>query len=132
MAGARVPLRRLSRRAVGNLASSLLLDHLRLVWYPVHVSTTATEFAQIARAVSSACGRLQLKAPGYRTPPRTLGRDRTIRRLPGGVIVAVRCTGRSVTEVAGDLIEGTLVANECIDDDARAELWVAVLEAVQP
>ena len=52
-----------------------------------------------------------LVVPGFCSPPRLPGADRTIRRSRGEPIVAVRLRGRPFTDVVADVVEGVLVAN---------------------
>ncbi|NDD17807.1 MAG: hypothetical protein EB104_02750, partial [Acidimicrobiia bacterium] len=42
---------------------------------------SATEFAAVARVLAQAAVALDLVAPGFRTPPRIVGVDRTLRRF---------------------------------------------------
>lgn len=53
-----------------------------------------------------------LAVPGFRSPPRLAGVDRTIRwSADGTCMVAVRVRGRDVADVIADMVEGVLVAN---------------------
>lgn len=73
-------------------------------------------FAALVRAVSAEARRLGLQVPGFRSPPRLVGVDRSLRRRPGtSPAVAVRLAGRSDEEVAADLVEGVIVANALVD-----------------
>ncbi len=71
-----------------------------------------------------------LEAPTFRSPPRILHVDRTLRRRAGASpTVAVRLGGRPFAAVVADMVEGVLAANELADVDAarwRRELWAAV------
>jgi len=62
-----------------------------------------------------------------------LHRDRTLRRRHGASpTVAVRLNGRPFAAVVADMVEGVLVANGLVDDDAarwRRDLWSAVERA---
>ena len=49
--------------------------------------------------------------PAFRTPPRAPAARRTIRRLPGGPVIAVRVKGRPFAEVVADMVDGVIVAN---------------------
>jgi hypothetical protein len=54
------------------------------------------------------------------------GVDRTLRRRPGGAVVAVRLKGRPWPAVLGDMIEGVVAANRLGAPAAtrlRTELW---------
>jgi hypothetical protein len=64
------------------------------------------------RAVSTEARRLGLEVPGFRSPPRLAGVDRTLRHRPGSSpSIAVRLGGRPDPAVAADLVEGVIVAN---------------------
>ncbi|MBA3289126.1 MAG: hypothetical protein H0U21_14110, partial [Acidimicrobiia bacterium] len=68
-----------------------------------------------------------LVAPGYRCPPRLVGVDRTVRRRPGGAVVAVRVKGRPWNAVLSDMIEGVVAVNDLQPPAAtriRTDLWV--------
>jgi hypothetical protein len=84
------------------------------------------EFASAARLLSAATRRAGLVAPGFRTPPRIVGVDRTIRRHPTGATVSVRVRGRPWPAIAADMIDGIVVANRLDARRAnrlRADLW---------
>lgn len=85
-------------------------------------------FAAAARAIADEARRAGLVVPGFRTPPRLHGVDRSLRRRPGGApAVAVRVLGRPLETVVADMVEGVLVANAARDrDDLRARLLAAV------
>jgi len=68
-------------------------------------------FSVAVRAVADEARRMGLTVPGFRSPPRVAGADRTIRRSNGLPIVAVRVRGRPFSDVVADVIEGVLVSN---------------------
>ena len=68
-------------------------------------------------------------APAFRTPPRRAGVARTIRRLPGGPVIAVRLRSRSPADVVADMVEGVVVANG-LTGDAAGRVRVTLLEAL--
>ena len=68
-------------------------------------------FAELARRIGAAARAAGLVVPAFRTPPRRAGVLRTIRRLPGGPVVAVRLRSRPPADVVTDMIDGVLVAN---------------------
>jgi hypothetical protein len=74
-----------------------------------------------------------LTAPGFRSPPRLVGVQRSIRRWPGGgAMVAVVVRGRPWPAVLADLVEGVVAANGLVGpraDEARARLWDALVAA---
>ena len=90
------------------------------------------KFASAARVLSQYVASRGLVAPGFRSPPRTIGLDRAIRRTTDGSggIVAVRVAGRPFTASIADMIEGVIVLNRLVAPDAdrlRAELWRIML-----
>jgi len=68
-------------------------------------------FSVAVRAVADEARRMGLTVPGFRSPPRLPGADRTIRRTSGQPVVAVRLRGRPFGDVVADVIEGVLVSN---------------------
>lgn len=96
---------------------------------------SSLHFAATVRTLASAARRRGLSVPGFRTPPKLPGADRTIRRHRGGsATVAVTVRGRPFQAVIADLIEGIVIANE-LDGAAatrvRTDLWEAVVDAHQ-
>jgi hypothetical protein len=73
---------------------------------------------------------LDLVVPGFRSPPRLVGVQRSIKRWPAGrTTVAVVVRGRPWAAVQSDLIEGVIAANGLESpaaDRARADLWAAL------
>ncbi len=99
----------------------------------VHMDARAVRFAEVGRVLSAAAREGGLEAPTFRSPPRILHVDRTLRRRPGGgaPTVAVRLGGRPFAAVVADMVEGVLAANELSDVEAarwRRDLWSAVEE----
>lgn len=89
-------------------------------------NSNTVEFASAARLLSAAARRSGLVAPGFRTPPRIVGVDRTIRRHPAGATVSVRVRGRPWPAIAADMIDGIVVTNRLDARRAnrlRADLW---------
>lgn len=87
---------------------------------------TTTQFAAAARLLASEAQRCGLEAPGFRSPPRIVGFDRTIRRRQAGGVVAVALRGRPFIAVLSDMIEGVIVVNQLRTPDAdrvRTALW---------
>ena len=68
-------------------------------------------FATVARRLGAAARAAGLTVPAFRTPPRRPGAPRTIRRLPGGPVVAVALKGRVFAEVVHDMVDGVIAAN---------------------
>jgi hypothetical protein len=95
---------------------------------------TAARFAIAARTLADAARSLGLVAPGFRSPPRLVGTERSLRRCGGRSTVSVRVRGRSWLPVLADMVEGVLVANALTGPAAaraRDELWVAVSAEVE-
>ena len=92
-------------------------------------STRYAEFAVAARVLASQAHRHGLKPPGFRSPPRAIGVDRSLRRINGGVVVSVLLRGRPFVAVLSDMVEGVVVANRLIGREAeiaRTVLWASV------
>jgi hypothetical protein len=106
------------------------VSYRALVSYPALVSHLAysirlmdpappIRFADLARRIGAATRAAGLVVPAYRTPPRRAGVTRTIRRLPGGPVVAVRLRLRPAADVVRDMVEGVVVANGLTGDAAQ-------------
>lgn len=96
------------------------------------MSATA-RFAEAARVLSAHVASLGLVVPGFRTPPRIVGVNRTLRRASDGVggVVAVRLTDRPFTAAIGDMIEGVIAINRLEPHEAdrvRSALWPVMLQ----
>jgi hypothetical protein len=89
----------------------------------------AVRFAEVARRLGAAARAAGLVVPAFRSPPRHPRALRTLRRLPGGPVVAVRVQGRALPEVLADMVEGVIVAN-ALSAEAAANVRVALLDAV--
>jgi hypothetical protein len=87
------------------------------------------QFAEVARRLAAATRAAGLVVPAFRAPPRRPGATRTLRRLPGGPVVAVRVRGRASSEVLEDMVEGVIVANE-LRAEAALHMRGALLAAV--
>jgi hypothetical protein len=87
-------------------------------------------FADAARRLGVEARRLGLVAPAFRSPPRVVGLDRTIRRRPdGGAVVAVVLRDRPWPAILSDLVDGVVAANRLAGasaDRARSSLWEAM------
>lgn len=68
-------------------------------------------FARSARCLQDAARAAGLTVPAFRSPPRRRDADRTIRRLAGGAVVAVRVRERPGATVQHDMVEGVVAAN---------------------
>ncbi|WP_419925254.1 hypothetical protein [Candidatus Poriferisocius sp.] len=87
-------------------------------------------FADAARQLGPAVRSQGLDMPSFRSPPRQVGRRRTlIRHGDGSATVAVMVQNRLWVSVLADMIEGVVVANQLDGIDAEAmrdELWAAL------
>ncbi|MDQ1446484.1 MAG: hypothetical protein QOI20_2948 [Acidimicrobiaceae bacterium] len=93
------------------------------------VDTSASlRFSSLARLLAAEARRHGLAVPGFRSPPRLAGVDRTIRwTAEGTCMVSVRVRGREVADVIADLVEGVLVANRLTGQ--AAEGWRLALRS---
>ncbi len=73
--------------------------------------SSTVRFAHAARHLGAAARAAGLTVPAFRSPPRRPGAPRTIRRLPGGPVVAVVLRDRVFTDVLSDMVEGIVIAN---------------------
>ena len=84
------------------------------------------QFAAAARLLNAESQRFGLDAPSFRSPPRVVGVDRTVRRREHGGVVAVALRDRPFVAVLGDMIEGVIVINRLVApvaDQVRTALW---------
>jgi hypothetical protein len=81
---------------------------------------TTLHFAAAARVLGREARARGLDAPGFRSPPRLEGADRTLRRRVRGAAVAVRVRGRPWAAVLADMIEGVVVVNGLVGVEADA------------
>jgi hypothetical protein len=56
---------------------------------------------------------------------------RTIRRYPGGAVVAVRLKGRPFADVTADMVDGVIAVNR-LDDTAAARMRPILAAAAEP
>lgn len=91
---------------------------------------TSVRFAAAARRLSEAARSVGIDPPGFRSPPRTPGRRRSIRReADGSATVSVALRGRPALAVIGDMIDGVVAAGgvEGVEGaQVRDELWTAL------
>ena len=96
-------------------------------------STRTSQFTAAARVLAQAAAELGLDVPGFRSPPRIVGVNRTVRRGRDGIggVVAVRLADRPFTAVIGDMLEGVIRING-LDvpeaDRVRTLLWRTMLQ----
>src|SRR6187549_14043 len=86
---------------------------------PMEPATTL-RFAATARALAQEARARGLAVPGFRSPPRVNGVDRTLRRRGASASIAVRVRGRPWADVLVDMIEGVIVANGLTGEQADA------------
>ena len=93
------------------------------------MQSSSLRFAQAVQTLATAARSMGLVVPGFRSPPRLVGVQRSIKRWSGGATVAVVVRGRPWAAVQSDLIEGVIAANGLASpaaDRARADLWAAL------
>ena len=94
---------------------------------------SSLRFADAVRVLAVEARSLGLDVPGFRSPPRLAGADRSLRRRPGASpAVAVRLAGRPFSAVVVDMVEGVIVANGLAGaaaSHARDRLLAAVAPA---
>ncbi|MCY3862692.1 MAG: hypothetical protein OXG67_12115 [bacterium] len=87
-------------------------------------------FAEAARQLGMAVRGQELVVPSFRSPPREVGRRRTLARHgDGSVTVSVMVRNRIWEAVLADMIEGVVAANQLDGIDAevlRDQLWEAL------
>ena len=92
---------------------------------------TSVRFAQIARQLNQVVAANDLEAPAFRSPPRTPGMRRSIRRRSdGSATVSVSLRGRPAVAVVADMIDGIVAANGPESDrppGLRDRLWSAAM-----
>ena len=95
--------------------------------------SATTKFTAAARVLAQRAAELDLVVPGFRSPPRIVGVNRSIRRSRDseGGVVAVRLSDRPFTAAVGDMIEGVIFTNRLEPpeaDRARTQLWRTMLQ----
>ncbi len=98
------------------------------------MEASSLRFAAAARTLGEVARAAGLVVPGFRSPPRIDGVDRTMKRQLDGagletITVSVRIKGRPWVSVLADMIDGVLAAN-CLTGPtagaARTVMWGAV------
>ena len=91
------------------------------------------------KVLGSVARSMGLEAPGFRSPPRLVGVDRSVRRrrsttgAAAPAVVSVRVRDRPWPAVLADMVEGVVVANGLVApeaDRARSALWESVATSV--
>ncbi|HWJ64910.1 MAG TPA: hypothetical protein VNS19_23265 [Acidimicrobiales bacterium] len=97
------------------------------------MESTSLQFAATVRTLGAAARERGLVVPGFRSPPRRPGAERTLRWSPdGSATIAVAMKGRPYQAVVADLIEGVVVVNQLDGIEAtrlRTALWEAIVAA---
>lgn len=84
---------------------------------------TSLWFATVVRQLGVSCREHGMTCPGFRSPPKIPGVDRTLRHRPdGGWVVSVTLRGRPRSRVLSDMIRGTLAANDHAGDETLARV----------
>ena len=95
------------------------------------MESPSLQFAATVRIIAAAARDQGLVVPGFRTPPRPPGTERTLRwSRDGAATVAVSVRGRPFQAVVADLIEGVVVVNSLSGIEAtrvRTSLWEEVV-----
>lgn len=99
------------------------------------VQSSSLRFARAVQVLTAAARGLDLVVPGFRSPPRLVGVQRSIKRWSGGATIAVVVRDRPWPAVLADLIEGIVAANGLTSpaaDRVRADLWDALQAEAAP
>ena len=95
------------------------------------VQSSSLRFARALQTLAAAARARGLSVPGFRSPPRLSGVQRSIKRWSGGATVAVVVRDRPWAAVLADLVEGVVAANGlegAAADTARSALWEALVD----
>ena len=69
-------------------------------------------FTSLVLMLSTWARNHAMQPPQYRSPPRTLGVTRSLRRSSGGrPVISIRLRGRARSEVVRDMVDGLLAVN---------------------
>jgi hypothetical protein len=93
---------------------------------------TTLQFAAAARSLTRSARLQGLVAPGFRSPPRLAGVNRSVLRRGSSASIAVRVRGRPWSDVVADMVEGLLVVNGLEGaeaESARQALRTALTDA---
>lgn len=91
--------------------------------------SSSLRFAHAVRTLSESARLQGLDVPMFRSPPRTRGATRTLRRTRRGATVAVVVSDRPWTNVLADMIDGIVAVNRLEGAAAircRTALWSAL------
>ena len=94
------------------------------------MEATSLQFASAARTLGRVARDRGLIVPGFRSPPRLDGVERSVRRRPdGAATVSILLRGRPWVAVLADMIEGVVVVNDLTGGAAtrcRTALWAQI------
>lgn len=97
------------------------------------MESPSLQFAAVVRVIGRAVRERGLVVPGFRSPPRRPGLERTLRfGADGAATVAVAVRDRPFQAVVADLIEGVVVVNHLHGIEAtrlRTALWEELVAA---
>jgi hypothetical protein len=97
------------------------------------MESTSLQFAATVRTLGAAARERGLVVPGFRSPPRRPGAERTVRHAAdGSATIAVAVKGRPYQAMVADLIEGLVLVNELDGIEAtrvRTAMWEAIVAA---
>lgn len=86
-------------------------------------------FAATARCLADVVRRRNLIVPSYRSPPKVVGRRRTLRRdRDGAVTISILVRDRPWSAVVNDMIDGVIAANGlegAVAEELRDVCWGA-------
>ena len=91
-------------------------------WQSVAMSeTSGAYFVNAANLLIAVAGRFGLIAPGFRTPPRIVGVQRTVRRRPGGGM----SEPEQILSHVIPIVRGQIVAGVEIEPDGTSQFVIA-------
>jgi hypothetical protein len=94
-------------------------------------SPVSLRFAATARCLADVVRGRHLAVPSYRSPPRVVGRRRTLRRdADGAVTISILVRDRPWNAVVNDMIDGVIAANQ-LEGVAAEELRDACWHAFE-
>ena len=95
------------------------------------MESPSLQFAATVRTIGAVARGRGLVVPGFRSPPRRPGAERTLRWSPDGTAtVAVAVKDRPYEAVVADLIEGVVIVNDLSGIEAtrvRTAMWAEVV-----
>ena len=95
-------------------------------------SAPSVRFSIVAKVITQVSARCGIEVPGFKSPPRSVDLDRTVRHQSSGSVVSVRIKDRPFEAVIGDMIEGVILCNElpiAAAGKLRNLMWSAVMQS---